>query len=166
MKKVLSIICMLMLSLLILNGCGSSTSEKQVAPGVYAQIPNTWNEHQVDGGGMAYDVLDENGSVEFSCQFIGPYEQSYFPTITDLLNEVDNYLNDFYAAYEPTNIEKFKYEENGANEAYVYFDSTKFGSSYRHYFIQNDYSILSIMAESKNGDFTTFEEMLSTLYFE
>ena len=29
MKKVLSIICMLMLSLLILNGCGSSTSEKQ-----------------------------------------------------------------------------------------------------------------------------------------
>lgn len=166
MKKVLSIICMLMLSLLIISGCGNSVSEKQVAPNVYAQIPNTWNEHQVDGGGTAYDILDENGNVEFSCQFIGPYEHTSVLTIDDMLTEIDSYLTDFYAIYEPTNIEKFKYEENGANEAYAYFDSDKYGSSYRHYIIQNNYLTLTIMAESKNGDFSSFEEMLGTLYFK
>lgn len=167
MKKILSILLVLILGIGLLTGCGSSTSEQQVAPGVYAEIPDTWNAYQVDGGGMAYDVLDENNKNIFSCQFFGPYEQTDFPTVDSLLYDLSSMVEgDFYEFLEPTNIESFYYEENGKNQVWAYFDSGKYGSHHREYILQNNYNTYQISAESQSGDFTEFEKMLETLYFK
>ena len=162
MKKVLSILLVLILGLGLFTGCGNELSdEMQVTTSAYMQIPNEWvnNTNEVFGtDGVTFQTSEDSNVYQYLS--ISEYQG-------DFETYMSAWLNTFSKEEDFQIINQEDILAGGCNAKMTEFSLTSNGKLFYHkyYTIQKDSNVICIAYMSDSNDYELLDKALETFHF-